>query len=464
MNGILGSLAALFPSALAGYALLHVIDRKRTLFFIEKCALGFGLGLGCLSWTMLCSQLAGIRYSLVHLAVPLAFPALTVAVTFLGNLRIHHGKFPPPRQKLLLKGTSLRGWDYVLLIGIGFEMAHAFFRAWIRPMEAYDAVSNWGLKAKAIYLASGIPIDFLQNPDYREFHPDYPPLVPLLESAVYQFLGTVNDTASKTLFPLFLLSCVTLFWACLRRAELPPSRALAFTFMLSSIPYFTSQATNGYADGVVSFYFGAGSLYLYLYLWHRSRDPLLLVISALLTGLATLTKNEGILLAGIQSLVLGLVLASARDMAARRSRLKIFAAHLGILSAILLPWFLLRVDLNLANDVTSGAVLRWSQIGRLGSMLYFYQTQVFGLRNWNLVWILFLGLLVWNWRGWLHSSARPLILTVLLALVAYNGIYMITPHDVMWHLRTSGSRLLLHILPQVMFLIALAFEETGKKP
>jgi hypothetical protein len=462
MTGILGSLAALFPSALAGYALLHVIDRKRTLFFIEKCALGYGLGLGCLSWIMLWSQLAGVRYTLVHLTVPLAFPALTLAVTFLGDLPIHHAKFPPPRQKLqLLKGTRLSGWDYVLLIAIGFEMAHAFFRAWIRPMEAYDAVSNWGLKAKAIYLAGGIPMDFLQNQDYREFHPDYPPLVPLLESAVYQFLGTVNDTASKTLFPLFLLSCVTLFWVCLRRAELPPNRALAFTFMLSSIPYFASQATNGYADGVVSFYFGAGSLYLYL--WHRSRDPLLLVISAMLTGLAALTKNEGVLLAGIQLLVLGLVLASARDMAGR-SRLKLFAAHLGILSAILLPWFLLRVDLNLANDVTSGAVLRWRHMGRLGSMLYFYQTQVFGLRNWNLVWILFLGLLVWNWRGWLHSSARPLVLTVVLALVAYNGIYMVTPHDVMWHLRTSGSRLLLHILPQVMFLIALAFEETGKKP
>jgi hypothetical protein len=345
-------------------------------------------------------------------------------------------------------------------MAIGFEIAYAFFRAWIRPMEAYDAVANWGLKAKAIYLAGQIPTDFLQNPDYREFHQDYPLLVPLLESAVYQFLGTVNDTASKTLFPLFLLGCVILFWVCLRRAEFPPSRALAFTFMLSSIPYFASQATNGYVDGVVSFYFGAGSLYLYV--WQHSRDPLLLVISAALTGFAALTKNEGILLAGIQLLILGLTLASARERALDRSQLKLFAAYLGILSAILLPWFLFRANLDLFNDMTSGAAFRWRHIERLGAVLYFYQTQVFGPRNWNLVWILFLGLLVWNGRGWLRSSARPLVLTVMLALVAYNGIYLVTPHDVMWHLRTSASRLLLHILPQVMFLIALGFEETKK--
>jgi hypothetical protein len=462
MIGVLGSLAALFPSVLAGYALLHIIDRRKTLFFIEKCALGYGLGLGCLSWTMLWSQLAGISYTLAHLAAPLAFPLLTLAVTLQGSLG-RSSEYQTRHEELQrLKATRLGGWEWALLIAIGFELTYAFFRAWIRPMEAYDAVSNWGLKAKAIYLAGQIPTDFLQNPDYREFHQDYPLLVPLLESAVYQFLGTVNDTASKTLFPLFLLGCVTVFWVCLRRADFPRSQTLAFTFMLVSIPYFASQATNGYVDGVVSFYFGAGSLYLYL--WHRNRNPLLLVISAALTGFAGLTKNEGILLAGIQLLILGVTLAFARDRATDRSQLRLFAAYLGILFAILLPWFLLRVDLSLANDVASGALLRWSHIGRLGSMLYFYQTQVFGLRNWNLVWILFLGLLVWNWRGWLHSSARSLILTVLLALVAYNGIYMITPHDVMWHLRTSGSRLLLHILPQVMFLIALGFEETGKKP
>ena len=54
-----------------------------------------------------------------------------------------------------------------------------------------------------------------------------------------------------------------------------------------------------------------------------------------------------------------------------------------------------------------------------------------------------------------------------LTLVAYMSVYLITPYtvppfDVTWHLRTSASRLLLHVLPQVVFLIGLAFGEVEK--
>ena len=71
-------------------------------------------------------------------------------------------------------------------------------------MEAYDAVSNWGLKAKAIFLAGTIPENFLRNPNYEVFHPDYPLLVPLLESYVYRFVGDLREASAKMVFPLFL--------------------------------------------------------------------------------------------------------------------------------------------------------------------------------------------------------------------------------------------------------------------
>ncbi|HET6961814.1 MAG TPA: hypothetical protein VFJ27_04940, partial [Terriglobia bacterium] len=54
-----------------------------------------------------------------------------------------------------------------------------------------------------------------------------------------------------------------------------------------------------------------------------------------------------------------------------------------------------------------------------------------------------------------------------LTLAAYMSVYLITPYtlppfDVTWHLRTSASRLLLHLLPQVVFLVGLAFGETDR--
>jgi hypothetical protein len=44
------------------------------------------------------------------------------------------------------------GWSGSSLQPFVIETSAAFFHAWLLPMEAYDAVSNWGLKAK---LSSG---------------------------------------------------------------------------------------------------------------------------------------------------------------------------------------------------------------------------------------------------------------------------------------------------------------------
>jgi hypothetical protein len=51
--------------------------------------------------------------------------------------------------------------------------------------------------------------------------------------------------------------------------------------------------------------------------------------------------------------------------------------------------------------------------------------------------------------------------------MVYMSVYLITPYtippfDVAWHLKTSASRLLLHVLPHAVFLIGLAFGEVEK--
>ena len=102
-----------------------------------------------------------------------------------------------------------------------------------------------------------------------------------------------------------------------------------------------------------------------------------------------------------------------------------------------------------------------------GPILYHLQTQVFGPKNWNLVWILLCAAVGLRHRILLRSPAVFVLCAMGLTLVAYMSVYLITPYtippfDVTWHLRTSASRLLLHVLPQVVFLIGLAFGEVEK--
>jgi hypothetical protein len=79
-------------------------------------------------------------------------------------------------------------------------------------------------------------------------------------------------------------------------------------------PTFLNRRRNGYADVVVSFYFGARQpVPLSL---ATQGTGLFLVLSALLTGCAALTKNEGPVLVGIHLVWLAAVLLSRSEIAA----------------------------------------------------------------------------------------------------------------------------------------------------
>jgi len=459
MTDIFLGLASLAPVTLAGCLLLLTLDHDGLLRPTERVALGYGIGSGLLAWEMLVFQVFGFSFTVIGLLAPLLGVS---ALAFLFARRCQ----PQERRsesRFVFTSVPFQRLEWFLIAAIVAELSGAFFQAWLLPMEAYDAVANWGLKAKAIFLAGSIPESFLRNPDYQVFHPDYPLLVPLLESHVYRFVGDLREASAKVVFPLFLAGCVVVLFAALRRAGQTRRSCLLFSFLLVSIPYFSKQATNGYADVVVSFYFGAASLYLYL--WQTTGRRLFLAVSALLTGCAALTKNEGIVLVGIHLIWLAAALLSHSGIGFR-SRFVRFGVYVCILAAVLVPWYLFKDSLGLRNDVINSeavtAGLNWNRLSRVGPILYHLQTQVFGPKNWNLVWILLCVAVGLRRKVLLRSPAVFLLLATGLTLAAYMSLYLITPYDVTWHLRTSASRLLLHVLPQVVFLIGLAFGEAEK--
>ena len=456
MTDILLGLASLAPVTLAGCLVLLALDHDGLLRPIERLGLGYGIGSGLLACEMLIFQAFGFSFAIIALLAPL----LGVSVLAFLFARRRQPQERKSASSFVFTSAPPQRLEWFLIAAIVVEMSGAFFRAWLLPMEAYDAVSDWGLKAKAVFLAGNIPESFLRNPDYQVFHPDYPLLVPLLESHVYRFVGDLRETSAKVIFPLFLAGCVAVLFAALRRAGQTRRSCLLFSFLLVSIPYFSEHATNGYADVVVSFYCGAASLYLYH--WQTTGRGLFLVLSALLTGFAALTKNEGLVLIGIHLVWLAAVLIS-RSSIAFRSKIVSLGIYLCILAAVLMPWYRFKESLGLRNDVINREVvtagLSWNSLSRVGPILYHLQTQMFGPKNWNLVWILLCVAVGLRRQVLLRSPAVFLLLATGLTLAAYMSIYLITPYDVTWHLRTSASRLLLHVLPQVVFLVGVAFGE-----
>jgi hypothetical protein len=438
------------------------MDHGGLLLPVERVALGFGIGIGLLTLEMLVFQALGFSFEVIGLLAPLL--GFSLSAFLFARRRKRNSR---SESRLVFAPVPFERVGLFLSAAIFLEISGAFFHAWLLPMEAYDAVSNWGLKAKAIFLAGRIPESFLRNSNYEVFHPDYPLLVPLLESYVYRCLGDLREASAKVVFPLYLVGCVAIVMATLRRTGQTRRSCLLFAFLLVSVPYFLEQATNGYADLVVSFYVGAGSLYLYL--WQVKGTGLFLILSALLTSCAALTKNEGLVSVGIHLVWLAVVLLS-RSGIALRTRLASLGIYFCILATVLMPWYLFKTSLGLRNDVINSEVaagLKLNSFSRVGPILYHLQTQVFGPKNWNLVWILLCAAIGLRHRSLLRSPAMFVLCAMSLTLVAYMSVYLITPYtippfDVTWHLRTSASRLLLHLLPQAVFLIGLAFGEMEK--
>jgi hypothetical protein len=51
------------------------------------------------------------------------------------------------------------------------------------------------------------------------------------------------------------------------------------------------------------------------------------------------------------------------------------------------------------------------------------------------------------------------LLMLFLQLAGYFLIYVLTPHNIEWHLRTSLYRLLVHVFPSFLFLLFASVSE-----
>jgi hypothetical protein len=215
---------------------------------------------------------------------------------------------------------------------------------------------------------------------------------------------------------------------------------------------------------VVAFYFSSG--FLYLYLWILNDTPVFLMISAALTALAGLTKNEGLVLWLANFITLGVVLFQRRHRYIDRTAWRYIASYIVILCAVLFPWFSFRASIDVTNDVINKETIlagwKWENLERIKPILYQYQAQFFGPKNWNIVWVLFFGTIIFRPRRLIKRDFRYIMLPLTLVIFAYSTVYLIMPFDPEWHLKTSVSRLFLHFLPLIVFFLARSYVEESK--
>jgi hypothetical protein len=451
--------AGLASIEMTGYVLLVLILPRHSRFTSqERFGLAFGLGSLSLTLWMLILTFFQVAYSLAMIIGPwvaLAIPA--------GRLAWKRGWVQQDGRALLTSGRFLatlgQGSDFSLLEKLFFLLLLAafgfgFFRAVSYPIWGWDALSTWGLKAKAFYLAQGLDMSRFEAHNY------YPNLVPLLLAYLYFWLGSVADGLVKAVLPLWGGGIVLLFISFLRRLGVSRARALgAAAFLVLNGAAFIMHLFIAYADLALTYYQLATAGLLYLWLRDEAPSGSGPLIACMVGGMAW-SKYEGWPLVLITFLAAGLTLVWLRPPRLSRRLLSLLLMGSGgwFFS---LPWrlFVGLQGLEVGGDHIGGFYL---QQFLLGVWLVFKA----------LVWIPYFGLLwpaiflsfILAARSFWHTPALFLGLLVtgnLTAIALAFGLVPASPAEFPLYVRATVDRLLLHVAPASALIFSVPLSALG---
>jgi len=378
------------------------------------------LGSAALAFSLMAFSVAGIRWSrtVVIVAAIMILIASILAI----------------RRQRPFEWPSL-GWANLIdLLTLALIAGYVRVTTLAPPAEA-DFYAIWGAKAKQFFMTGGIDWRFLADPLNFPSHVDYPILQPLLYDVQALLLGRWPDERWLGLVHIAASGAALLVIRGYLADEMPKLARAAATLILMPLvfsPFF------GLPEGLLAVYGTLALLFLRRAI--RDDDAGLALRGAVYLGLAASCKNEG----------LSLAIAIALALLLTRPR---FVIRLWPALAIALPWLLLRSYYGLRNDLVQEGLMgrMTAHLTHPGPMLRALVEVPHGS---NLFWIgVVLACAIGVRR--LVREERFLALAILGQLLFFIGAYIVTPNEVVWHVRTSWERLARQLLPAVALLALL---------
>ena len=443
MNYVLGFLVYL-PAVLAGGLLVHGLwhgtQPSRLLF---KFGLGAGLGLGLTSlitFLILLFTNRLIGFMVVQLILLLCGHALTWR-NWKSNPIIPE-RFTWTRTQKILLGV----FAVTLLITLSAYVIYAV----MTPTGRFDAWMIYNRTARFIYRDPAHWQNTLSPELYWLFHADYPLLVPVNVAGALNTLGSEIMRAPQAQSAYFLIGIFCVLMGAIAQLRTTGQSLLAGITLLA-VPVFYYTAAREEADITVAFFILATFALLYLY--NNEQKPALIALAGLTAGLAAWTKNEGLLFL-LSGSAAWLVMFHRRN---QLKELKWYALGLALPLAVIIYFKLFLAPPNDLFDPAGSTNLfqRFTDFEKYTIIAGNFYSQIFSFGNGKIsilliaVYGLFIGLEKSNNR---KQSVIAAMIAVFLQLAGYFLVYVLTPHDINWHLRTSLYRLMVHIFPSALFI------------
>lgn len=423
---------------LAGFFLLHLLwDAKEPKALTIKLFLGAGLGAGLSSLLYFLWSWLTIPDRIFPFFELLVFVGLAFVFWRKGNWRGLRQHFSAPSKRTLFLGLFLLA--AALICAVNFFI---LFRT--APHGIYDAWNIWNIGARFVYLSPNQWISAVSQNAWD--HSDYPLLVTLNVADVWAMIGN-NTTQAPAAFSLFfMLSLVGLLFSALWLSRDFEQGVLGAVLLLS-LAELVNIGMFQYADIQLAYFFLATAALLYLYTVQS--NPRFLFLAGLFAALAAWTKNEGNVF-----LVISIVLCFILSLRVKKNLLIFFVPGLLFPAVVIL----LFKSIAPANDLfvsPSQGLQQFFDLSRYQIILAQLWQKASAFGGWQVSFLLILGLygfVIWRMPAPKPSGRVWLILAFfVLQFAAYILIYLMTPHDLYWHLDTSLNRLMFHVLPLLLF-------------
>jgi hypothetical protein len=473
----MGLALAVIVSLGSGYFLSMIFWPRRpssALEFLFCIFLSTGLAAGLSSIVLIFDRALGLGRLLALDASLFGILALAYVITSPGkSIRT----LPP-----VSTDQKARNWlDRALVTSCAFVTLAALYTSVLRCMvhphgEGWDAFSIWNLHARFLFRGGAAWRDGFTS-IIPWSHPDYPLLLPGAIAHFWLHLGHESQGVPAIIGLVFTFGTAGLLFSSLGIVRGCRS-ALLGTMALLSTPFFVEQGTSEYADVPLSFFYLAAISLLSVNDHFSAASPTarsksLIALAGSAAGFAAWTKNEGLLF--LLAFAIAQIVTAARSKAANheaRGRLEDWTGAVpmffGMLPVLLvIVWFkhFVAPPGDLFPD-RAAALQKLADASRYKITFSWFWKEFFRFGDWLLfpatvvIPILYIPAKSHQTRS--RSGFQSAIIAIGLTLAGYFAIYLITPHDLYWHLRNSLGRLFLQVWPSAVFMFFSALPAEAK--
>jgi len=197
-----------------------------------------------------------------------------------------------PTIKKILNNKKLINLIFpIIILFICLDIFIVVFFTFLFPVRFWDAISCWSLKGRSFFIDGNITT-FFTGHNYEFSHQSYPLFLPLSQTWSYIWIGKIDETAIKLIFPFFYLSLIFIFYY-LFKERLSRIFSLVLVFILCSLPIIMDHGYIEYADLIFSIVMFLGVYYFYRYILGQCRYKKHLIVSTLFFVILTQIKSEG---------------------------------------------------------------------------------------------------------------------------------------------------------------------------